>query len=286
MTDWSLFLPATYLDFYFIMKSIFLATIVLGFCIFHLDAFLPETYHPRTKVVPPPSKTQRYHEHLQHLLISNEANNNQNDGASSSTSSPRRLTHDDIIWKLRPPPETSLYRKFLLRMGANLIRLDCQLKGQDPPLVLCPKGGSAVLEAYYQNTKIARFGITTQRGPSAPPIEETVQDIYNIQQLPLGGVGSGAIIYMFVEPPYRSKGVGELALEVIAAIHAVQNCDFTMLVADDNGSGKLVQWYETNGFTKAPKLQNLMGSPNGQFGVSMIAPTNNMLSTSCRIKWW
>mmetsp|Transcript_945 Transcript_945/g.1346 ORF Transcript_945/g.1346 Transcript_945/m.1346 type:complete len:278 (-) Transcript_945:112-945(-) len=277
MKNW--LFPPTFLDFYVIMKTFFLATIVLGFCVFHLDAFLSPTqiYHPRTKTTSSSSVVQQNHRNLHPLYLSNE-----NEASSSS-----KLTHDDIVWKLRPPPETTLFRKLVLRLGANLIRLDCKLKGQDPPVVLCPKvGGAAVLEAHYQNTKIARFGLTTQRGPSAPPIEETVQDIYNIQQLPLGGVGSAAIIYMFVEPPYRSLGVGELALEVIAAIHAVQGCDFTLLVADDNGSGKLVQWYEANGFSLAPKLQNLMGSPDGQFGTSMIAPTNERLSTSCRIKWW
>ena len=49
---------------------------------------------------------------------------------------------------------------------------------------------------------------------------------------------------MFVEPDYRSRDVGALALEVISAIQYVQAIDFTILVADDNGSGGLVRWYE------------------------------------------
>ena len=67
--------------------------------------------------------------------------------------------------------------------------------------------------------------------------------------------------------------IGELALQVISAIHTVAGCDFTLLVADDNGSGKLVEWYERNGFSRAPKLQDMMGSPGGKFGITMIAPT-------------
>eukprot|EP00521_Asterionellopsis_glacialis_P016881 CAMPEP_0195303306 /NCGR_PEP_ID=MMETSP0707-20130614/32581_1 /TAXON_ID=33640 /ORGANISM="Asterionellopsis glacialis, Strain CCMP134" /LENGTH=272 /DNA_ID=CAMNT_0040366811 /DNA_START=48 /DNA_END=866 /DNA_ORIENTATION=- len=272
------------------MNTLFVATIVLGVCIFHVDAFLSPTqiYHPRTKISPSSSSILRQRHHhpgtFPPLHVSKEP---QYPPEEKDSSSRVLLTHDDIVWKLRPPPETPFLRQVLVRLGANLIRLDCLWKGQDPPLVLCPKvGGTAVLEAHYQHTRIARFGLTTQRGPSAPPIEETVQEIYDIQQLPLGGIGAAAIIYMVVEPPYRRLGVGTLALEVIAAIHAIQGCDFTMLVADDNGSGKLVQWYETNGFTVAPQLQTLMGSPDGQFGTSMIAPTKESLSTSCRIQWW
>lgn len=133
--------------------------------------------------------------------------------------------------------------------------------------------------------KIARFGITTDRGPTAPPIEESIKDIYGID-LEGRNPGIAAIIYMYVEPHYRSVGVGELALEVILSIHAFNGCDFTVLVTDDNGSGKLVQWYESNGFSKAPKLQNMMGSPGGKYGDTMISPTRQQLSPECKIKWW
>jgi ribosomal protein S18 acetylase RimI-like enzyme len=96
----------------------------------------------------------------------------------------------------------------------------------------------------------------------------------------------GAIIYMFVEPDYRKRNVGTMALEVISLIQAIQYCDFTILVVDDNGSGKLVEWYEKNGFSKAPKLQDMLGSPNAVNGVTMIAPTRQVLPPECRIQWW
>jgi len=134
--------------------------------------------------------------------------------------------------------------------------------------------------------KIARFGITTHRGPPAPQITSTVEQVYNITLNVEPGVA--AIIYMYVEPDYRSTGLGELALEVISSIHAFQRCDFTILVADDNGSGKLIEWYRTNGFEKAPLLQEMMGSPDGKFGATMIRPTSVSQSfyDDCKIKWW
>ena len=135
--------------------------------------------------------------------------------------------------------------------------------------------------------KIARFGITTSRGPPCKEIDETIEDVYDMKVSP-GSAGTAAIIYMFVEPEYRKNGIGELALEAIAAIQCVQNCDFTVLVADDNGSGKLIKWYEENGYSKAPKLQAIFGSPNQEYGVTMIRPTQVRadIFSKCKIKWW
>ena len=219
---------------------------------------------------------------------------NNDDGAKAATmtdSTP--FTHSDIAWKLRPPKETPLLKRLAVRGASALIKADCLLRRKDPPPVLCPKGGQAILQAYYRppgslrKRQIARFGITTVRGPSAPPIEETATDLYGIEQFPLGGIGAAAIIYMFVEEEYRKRDIGVLALEVISAIHTVAGCDFTLLVADDDGSGKLVDWYERHGFSKAPKLQDMMGSPGGKFGVSMIAPTQvpEGFFQQVKIKW-
>jgi GNAT superfamily N-acetyltransferase len=99
--------------------------------------------------------------------------------------------------------------------------------------------------------------------------------------------GIAAIIYMFVEPQYRGLGIGELALEAISAIHTVQGCDFTVLVADDKGSGKLIQWYEKNGFRIAPSLQEVFGSSDG-LGMAMIRPVNvdPDIFSRCQIKYW
>ena len=93
---------------------------------------------------------------------------------------------------------------------------------------------------------------------------------------------------MFVEPDYRKLGIGSLALEVILAIHSLQAVDFTVLVADDNGSGDLVRWYEKNGFLKAPLMQKILGSPDGQFGAAMIRPVSvrEGFFEKCKVKWW
>ncbi len=201
-------------------------------------------------------------------------------------------SHSDIEWKLSPPADMPLMEKVKVQAAAKAIHAQCVMNGDPIPPILCPKGGKAELEAFdaKNGSKIGKFGITTNRGPSAPQIDETLEDLYDIESgdRRFGGPGIGAIIYMFIEPNYRGLGIGNLALEVIAAIQTVQGCDFTVLVADDNGSGKLIDWYKDAGYELAPKLQDLFGSPGGSFGSTMIRPTSVRadIFAKCQIKWW
>ena len=221
--------------------------------------------------------------------------------SSTSSSLSQKWTHSDIEWRLEPSEDTPLVEKLKLKAAAKAVRAECMMKDQPVPPVLCPKGGKAVLEAFDNRNssknqipimggkkrRIGKFGITTTRGPPAVLLDETIKDIYDVTP-PINGAGVAAIIYMYVEPEYRKLGIGELALEAIAAIQIVQGCDFTVLVADDDGSNKLVAWYEKNGFSIAPKLQEMFGSPGGKYGVTMIRPTQvaSDIFARCQIKWW
>ena len=209
-----------------------------------------------------------------------------------STTVNEPFTHEDITWNIRPPPEASRLEKIKWKLSANILRWECLLRGDEPPTVLCPNNfEQIVLEAHTKQPQqqIGRFGITCRRGPSAPPIGETAQSLYNIDPGYTANLGVAAIVYMFVEPEFRGRQVGNLALEVIALIHAAINADFTILVVDDTSgeSQVLVKWYEKHGYSRAPLLQTMMGSPNEKFGVSMIAPTNGTsVPEGCRIQWW
>ena len=274
------------------MQSAFFTILVLVLCIFHLDAFLPSE-RSRTRA--------QIHRAKQRGLLPNgfsdwDAPVSSRQGSALGSTEKETdgedatkipLTHKDMVWKLRPPEGTSRRKKLWLRFAANVIRLDCFVFRKTVPTALCPAGGQALLEAHTRDAngklvKVGRFGFSTVRGPPAEPIQETVGDLYGINTL----VGVGAIVYMFVEPEYRKRNIGVMALEVIRCIHAIQGIDFTVLVVDDNGSGKLNDWYEQNGYARAPKLQNILGSPDAIHGVTMIAPTALSLDDDCRIKWW
>jgi GNAT superfamily N-acetyltransferase len=125
---------------------------------------------------------------------------------------------------------------------------------------------------------------------SAPPIATTVQQLYGMDARLGPTLGIAAIIFLFVEPEYRGRDVGKLALQVIALIQGCANADFTILVADDKSGAErtLVKWFEAQGgYKQAPLLQDMMGSPHEQFGVSMIAPTNATgVPHGCKIQWW
>jgi GNAT superfamily N-acetyltransferase len=204
--------------------------------------------------------------------------------------------HSEIVWKIKPSPETPWLYRLRIRISAKLLRWDARRKGVTPPLILCPKTPNQriLLEAFAKTgadklQKAARFGISAQAGPAIPPLQKTVSELYYHNRpdaAPVAGVRTAAIVYMFVEPDYRQRDLGRLALQVIALIHAVQGCDFTVLVADDKGSGKLVEWYERHGFRRAPQLQDAFGSPGGKFGIAMIAPTNGTVPNGCTIEWW
>lgn len=70
--------------------------------------------------------------------------------ASDGGESPKQLSHFDVEWKLRPPEDSSRLQRLKFKLGANILRLDSKLRGSELPLVLCPRGGRALLEAYYK----------------------------------------------------------------------------------------------------------------------------------------
>jgi len=247
----------------------------------------------------------------QHDTSSAKAIVRQTSASSASTTSyspppppPAQSTHADITWKLCPPPETPLLQKLQWSLSGTLLRLQHQWQGREPPKLLFPLGGQAVLEAYVtadSNKKVGRFGILTKAGPSTVELEQAVRRIYHMDNnnvTPTLVVRAAAIIYMFVEPDFRGRGLGRLALEAIAYLHAARGCDYTVLVADDKtvaaqnsddddeNQMKLVRWYERNGYTRAPELQDVLGSPDGVYGITMIAPTRPSIPQDCVIQWW
>lgn len=205
--------------------------------------------------------------------------------AVAAEASPSRLSHSDITWKIHPEESASFLRKLQWSVAGKLLRLQCRLQDLQPPRLLFPISGQAVVFAYHGRKKIGRFGIVTEAGPIAPQLIDTVKSVYNIPDCVLAR--ASAVIYMFVEPEYRGRSVGALALETIGYLHAARGCDYTLLVANDKSDHQsLVQWYESHGYARAPALQEVLGSPGGIYGTTMIAPTRQYVPDGCVIQWW
>ncbi|GKY98828.1 hypothetical protein MPSEU_000838800 [Mayamaea pseudoterrestris] len=203
------------------------------------------------------------------------------------TSTP--FSHADLVWKIRLPPEATFADRAKWMFQTKKEIANYSITSQPLPRVWLPSEVNQIcLEAWYTGRKIARFGITTIPGPSAPPIVETVKDCFGDDSAnETEQVRCCAIIYMFVEPEFRSRNVGPLALQVISYIHAMRGANYTLLVADDKGSGKLVHWYQRQAYFLAPELQDLMGSPNQVYGITMIGRAlQDDLTSDCTIEWW
>jgi GNAT superfamily N-acetyltransferase len=235
------------------------------------------------------------------------------------------LTHDDICWKLRPPADTPPVQKFRVAAYAasqymveqwTALFGDRRRQQQEDRQrkIVFPDTPVVVLEAWDRRQRpqqqIGRFGITVRPGPSTPELVAALSRVVTTKKQSSSMVddndhnhhnvvtAAAAIIYMYIEPSYRSQGIGALALQVIRYLHGnVLGCDCTILVADDKSPPperqKLVQWYERHGFYKASELQDMMGSPNERYGVAMIAPlTNTPISSPTSssppftIQWW
>lgn len=219
------------------------------------------------------------------------------DNAIVNRKQPEPVTHSLISWRLVPPPEATVIESLQWYLSVNSQRFLSRMQNADTPCsIVHPPTQQAMLEAYCvdkdinrrsNRIKVGRFGILTQAGPCTHELKETVRGLNVFQQKDDHDevVKAAAILYMYVEPEYRGRGIGHLALEVIAALHAAWGCNYTLLVADDKTMDEsLIQWYEHHGYIRAPLLQDMLGSPRKSYGVAMIGRTQPFFPQDCVIE--
>ena len=80
------------------------------------------------------------------------------------------------------------------------------------------------------------------------------------------------LVSLFVEPSERRHGLGDALFRAMLRESRISGYNFALLKAEDNGSGKLIKWYEDMGFHLLP-ADNPIGLMDGSYMVSML-PVN------------
>lgn len=70
-------------------------------------------------------------------------------------------------------------------------------------------------------------------------------------------ISVGLLVYMFVHPSLRGKGLGDALLAQCLEGCKQQKSTHMLLVHDDQGSGKLVEFYKQRGFKDVSKVLGL-----------------------------
>jgi hypothetical protein len=66
----------------------------------------------------------------------------------------------------------------------------------------------------------------------------------------------GLFVYMWITPKLRSQGIGDLLLSSAKDLCRKKGDDFILLVHEDNGSGKLISYYQQRGFVGIEDILN------------------------------
>lgn len=98
---------------------------------------------------------------------------------------------------------------------------------------------------------LAKVGIRTRSVPSQGSLEEYIKKQFNDSE-PNLSLKLGLLVYMWVAPRWRGRKLGDMLLSI-----AVEQClskgdKYMLCVHDDQGSGKLVEWYKHRRFEVMP----------------------------------
>lgn len=104
-----------------------------------------------------------------------------------------------------------------------------------------------------------RIGVTRVKGAAANGrlLREAVGRLFGTQPGASGGAIRGVSIvkYVFVRPECRGAGWGQRMVQWVWEETASRGGGVLMLTVDDNGSGRLIRYYEANGWVRAEELE-------------------------------
>ncbi|GAX25619.1 hypothetical protein FisN_28Hh098 [Fistulifera solaris] len=201
----------------------------------------------------------------------------------TALSPPTSILFQDLQWKVTLPEKTTPWERLQYlgkRYWETLTQGSNEFTTQSAPLILPRTSGNSqlVLKAYLPaqfatEKHVIRMGFTTQTGPPLPLLETTRRKLKCEDDDEGNNLRTMALIFIWIDPQYRGLQWGIQAMQILRYIHFTMGADCTVIVANDKGSGRLVPWYEQQGFVQALELQDCLGSPNQIYGTAMVGRT-------------
>ena len=106
-------------------------------------------------------------------------------------------------------------------------------------------------------------GLIEELFPPPPPSVLDDADDGGGADAPSGRVA--VAISVFVDPEHRARGLGDVMFRASMRACAAAGYGWMLFVHQDNGSGRLVAWYEAMGFRRVPE-DNALGISRGMLG--------------------
>lgn len=123
---------------------------------------------------------------------------------------------------------------------------------------------SKMLPAFLRAKPTAKSGIRTFSSSSSM-MDLTINEVFTDISLQTedhsdvdfkvnGRFKIGLMVYMWVHPDYRGSNLGDLLLKKIYNDCIKKGDQFLLIVHDDNGSGKLIEYYLKRGFVRIDSM--------------------------------
>lgn len=194
---------------------------------------------------------------------------------TTETSSSPLLSFEQLQWKLNFPENTKWWERIQYKAKRVLETVD---PASQTTRIVSPRSSGntqMIVEAYLptqpaSTNPIIRMGMTTQAGASLP-LNQTTREKLNLSKI--NEASTMALIFLWIDPQYRGLQWGIEAMRIVRYIHFSLGAECTVIVANDKDSGRLVSWYEQQGFVQALELQECLGSPNQIYGTAMVGRT-------------
>lgn len=99
-----------------------------------------------------------------------------------------------------------------------------------------------IISVFYK--PIAKCGIRSYTKPASGSMNRLINELFLDNKMAVVSM----MVYMYVTSTYRQLDIGSILLQYIINEGKMLQATYLLLVADDNGSNRLIKYYERKGF--------------------------------------